>query len=500
MNKQSINIDISIQKSIIIILIIFFIKLLTVLWLSSLIKKQSPNLIHGIASYSGDASSYIEPIENFLQKKSYYWWNGERKVFAGRTPFYGLFFLFFRLFFSYENASTAVVVFQVLLESIAIFVFSKMILALFRNILFFWTYIIFMLFSFYVTFYSFTLLTSSITASFVIFAVYFYYKYIEEGRKIKYLIVSSFFLGYIATIKPPYIFAYLLIFADLIMYYRKLSFFNAIKVLSKNCIIISVPFFMLITPWTIRNYLLFKKPIMFFETKNAGYMMPEADLACQALIRAWGENFINWDKKTAGNYFWPWIFGNDYTLPDFVESSSCTKKDIEKTRDLLLEFKLHKNDSLEKFIVARFNQHKQAFIREKPFQYYFLSYIRLIRNYTIHSGSYYLPISKNFSYYKPYQFYIKFVQSLLYYIALLFGITGLVMLTIKKRKYFIFLSIPLFLIIIYPVIFRYCEARYFMPFYPFAAMGVVYFIMFFLRKIKFFNSFISRYNIPDNKV
>ncbi|MDD5570132.1 MAG: hypothetical protein PHD97_03145 [Bacteroidales bacterium] len=499
MNKQAISINISFKKSIAIILMIFLVKLLTVLWLVSLTKKQAPHTMHGIASYSGDASSYIEPVENYLQKKSYYWWNGERKVYAGRTPFYGLFFLFFRLFFSPENASSAVVVLQVLLESLAIFVLSKMILGLFRNILLFWAYVIFMLSSFYVTIYSFYLLTSSMTVSFIIFAVYFYYKYIEEDRKIKYLIASSFFLGYIVSMKPPYILAYLFIVLDLILYYRKLSFFNLVKVLIKKTFIASVPFLILIVPWTIRNYILLKKPILFFENKYAGYKQTKADLECRYLIQAWGESFISWDKKTAGNYFWPWVFKNEYVLPDFVESSSCTKKDIEKTRDLLWQLEKNHNDSLERVVLDRFKQHKRAFISEKPFQYYFLSYLRLIKHYTIHSGSYYLPISKRFSFYKPYQFYIKLFQSLLYYIALLFGIAGLIMLTIKKRKYFIFLLTPLFLIVLYPIIFRYCEARYFMPFYPFAAMGAVYFMIFLIRKIKYFNSFIGKYDIPDNK-
>src|SRR5580700_5181459 len=100
-----------------IVLLIFLVKLISVLYLIHLSNCINSGTHIGLASYTGDASSYITPIDNFLKEGHYYFETAK----AGRMPYLGLVYLPFRLFFSKQIALSILVILQILMESIAIY-------------------------------------------------------------------------------------------------------------------------------------------------------------------------------------------------------------------------------------------------------------------------------------------------------------------------------------------------------------------------------------------
>ena len=90
---------------------------------------------------------------------------------------------------------------------------------------------------------------------------------------------------------------------------------------------------------------------------------------------------------------------------------------------------------------------------------------------------------------------IKIIQSLLYYIALIIGLLGLLLLSFKNKTNLVLIAIPIYLIAVYPILFRYTESRYFMPFYYFAIVGCIYIVKYVFEKVKFFSDFIDKQNI-----
>src|SRR4051812_1177953 len=106
-----------IKNPIVIIIVVFIVKLLSVLYLINLAKCNGSQEFNGIASMSGDANSYITPIDNYINEGNYYFESAK----AGRMPYVGLVYYPFRLFFSKSVALTIVVLLQILMEAIAIY-------------------------------------------------------------------------------------------------------------------------------------------------------------------------------------------------------------------------------------------------------------------------------------------------------------------------------------------------------------------------------------------
>ncbi|MCY7375348.1 MAG: hypothetical protein LH472_05175 [Pyrinomonadaceae bacterium] len=70
-------------------------------YFSQLMGCSLPELKSGsLAINTGDTFSYLSGMDNLLEDGEYFFWNGERKVYAGRMPYYGAPYFIWRLFFS----------------------------------------------------------------------------------------------------------------------------------------------------------------------------------------------------------------------------------------------------------------------------------------------------------------------------------------------------------------------------------------------------------------
>lgn len=461
-----------------IIAFIFILKLLSVIYLLYLTKCTAPETISGIASVSGDASSYITPIDNYIKEGHYYWGT----AFAGRMPYVGLVYYPFRLLFSKPIALGIVVILQVLMESIAIYYSAKLCANLLKNHTAFWIFISLSLLSLYVTIFDFYILSESFGISFLCLFAYQYYIFLSENRTNKQLLKAGIFLALSTLFKPYLCLIFLLIGMEFLWQHRHLKFFIGFKKIIVSTLLLLLPLITLNAPWTIRNYKLLNKFIPFQQNIYAGYNYTSANFAVSGFIQTIGESIVFWDKRSAGCYFEPQEgLPCEYKFPDRIFSANLTINKIEEARTTYLAYQKTPCDSLDKLTIQKFNFLSETYKKENLFSYYFITPVMLCKNFLFHSGSYYLPIKKNSPCYHPWQWIIKLFQSMMYYLSLLIGFTGTVMMLRKNPTSFIIFSIPLYLIILFPLVLRATEFRYFHPAYPFLLIGLIY-ILFDIKK------------------
>ncbi|HEV7621127.1 MAG TPA: hypothetical protein VGO09_05320, partial [Flavisolibacter sp.] len=111
-----------------------------------------------------------------------------------------------------------------------------------------------------------------------------------------------------------------------------------------------------------------------------------------------------------------------------------------------------------------------------PVRYYLTNHLQLVAKFVFNNGSYHLPVDKSSPCYQPGQYVYKLFQSLLFFLCLVFGTAGLVLMCLSNRQNFIFLLPALYLILLFPVLFGLTEWRYFLPFYHFSQLGLIYLV------------------------
>lgn len=456
-----------------IISIIFLIKTFTVLYLVDLTKCINSEFI-GIASMSGDANSYITPIDNFISEGHYYYETAE----AGRMPYLGLVYYPFRLIFSKKIALSIVVLLQILMESIAIYYIAKLCYKLFNIQQAFLLYLLLAIFSLHVTIFDFSLLSESLGISFLCLFVYHYYSFLEGCRTKRQLIIVGFFLTLAVLFKPMLSTIFLFIGVEFLWYNRHCKFLTSIKYVIIYTLIVSAPLIIINTPWTIRNYTIFNKFLPFQQDPYAGYNYSSATLAVWKFIETIGESFVFYDKRSAGCYFEPKKgMECEYQFPDRIFSANLTMNKIEEARMIYLDYQKHTSDSLNNLTVQKFNTLTDIYKKERTFSYYIIRPIMLSNHFLFHSGSYFLPIKKDSACYQSYQWMLKLSQSILYYLCLIFGFLGTILIFRKNPLSFIIPIIPIYLIILYPMVFSFTEFRYFMPAYPFLLIGLTFMLL-----------------------
>lgn len=467
----------------ILFIVCFITKLTSIIYLHHLTVQTSPALrASAMAIYAGDSFSYIGAMENYIQTGEYYFQSQnilqKEKVFAGRLPHYASVYFVLRLMFDQAISFDLLVILQVLSESISIVLLVKLVFGFTNNK---WITLIFfslMLISLNVTNWAYYLVPESFSVSFLIFFIYFYYQYLTK-KELKNLVISAVFLGLLVVLKAYFVLFFLMVGIEFLM--NEKSF----KIILSKTILVSLPFLLLISPWIIRNYLKSNKFIPLQENTMAGYWQSDAHTTMNSFLKSWGGNIVFWETKAPSYYFMnDNKSANEYKFPSYAIAEGYTVKDLENIRTKMLTLSANYNVKLDKEIAQDFEIITKKYQENSFFNYRIKAPFIILKDFIFHSGSYYLPISQSFSNYKPYQFVIKVIQSGLYYLTLIFGLLGLIIFTFKTKWGYVFLSIPLFLVIFFAIIMRTSEWRMFMSSYPFLAMGVILLLNFIYNYFK----------------
>jgi hypothetical protein len=447
----------------------FIIKLGSAYYMAHLRKCLAPESTSTvIASKSGDAPFYIDPIENYIVKGEYFYNNGTEKITMGRAPYYGITYFIFRIFLPQETSYDMVAILQLLVESLAIIYLSALGYLIIKHMAAFLLTYLLMMVSLNYTFWSSALLTESLTISFLIFFSWHYYQYLTNKTR-RSLFFSGLFLSFTVLLKPYFVLLFVPV-GILFLLEKPFSFKNVFL----NTVIVCGTLIVLSIPYTVRNLVKFNK-FMPGTQMYGGYEYSKSNLACREFIRSWGGSIMYWDKRSAACYFEPVSdVPCEFVFPEYALCEEYSLQDVEAVRDLYLAFQKNPSPALDDSVAAGFSRLTSLYKKNKPLRYYFVSPLLLVKNFLFHSGSYYLSVSKASPCYAGYQFLLKVSQSVLYYLSLVAGLAGLILIFRRDRRTYMLLFIPVYLILFFPIGIRATEFRYFAPSYPFLILGTVY--------------------------
>ena len=455
------------------IIFILFIKGCQAYYFIYLTQCNNPEIkLSDLAFASGDTFSYTGAMENFIEKGSYFFFNGKENVYAGRLPHYSLPYLFFRTFLDQESTYNLLVVFQLIIECIATYYLVILFFYLTSNKLFSYLLLCICLVTSNFTQFAAYISPESLSCSLLILSIYSYHQYLNHSSKIKLLIVGTF-IGLLTTLKAYFIILFLPIGIHFILDIKKLTK-QTLQCAIEKSILVAMPIFLMLLPWTLRNYIRYEKIIPLQINATAGYNYNSADLAFRKFVTAWGGDFIHWEKTSAGCYFIPNpTIHCEYRIPAYAYSSQYDSSDIEKVRTKYILLQKNYSTKLEKEVAADFNSLTKSYINEKPFQFYIYAPLRLAKKFLIHSGSYYLPIHSGNPCYHSWQLALKIIQSLFYWVSLIVGIPGTILIAQRSKNY-ILPFIALGIIILFPFVLHFAEARYYRTVEPLLYLAFVY--------------------------
>jgi hypothetical protein len=463
------------QKRTFVLLIVFtfLLKISLAAYFSYLGDCNNPELSIGyLAKASGDTFSYLGSIENYLAEGTYYFWNGVRKVYAGRMPYYGTPYYLFRVFFDKPFASDLLVLVQIFFDTLATVYFARLCSSVLKHQSAFWIgYALYLLsFNYFET----TLLLS--TESFALsFIVLFYYAFHRwwSGENKSSIWTANIFLTLCFLLKPYFAPTYLL-FLFIYAYRENLLSPDKFKTLFIKAVLLGLPLFLMLSPWFLRNVFFVGQPVATQESYLAGYNYTKADLAVAKFSSGWGGDIAWWDSASPACYFkidppFPCTF----SFPSYSLTDGYSLQDIEDARADYFAYQRNPSPELEEIVIEKFDKLTTIHRSERPFTYYMGSSFVRVKRMLWHTSNYNLPIHPSGACFEPFQLSFKVVQSIIYQVGLSLGLIGIIWLTFKKKVSLIFLFAPIsvgFLIAFY---FRFSEARYLSHGYPVILLGLM---------------------------
>ena len=421
----------------------------------------------------GDDSSYLVPVDNFLLHGNY--------IPDFRMPGYGAAYLLFRLVFTQAGACNALLILQLVLASASVYYLALTAKNIFKsNAVFYLAFYLFLLSS-YPNFFDAYIGSESLCTSFLIFSVYFFTGYSGE-QKNKYLFYAGSLATWVIFLRP--VFAGILAVCVFLILLQKNQRFPA-KI--KSVFLFLFIFLLCEGTWIYRNYQKHKQFIPFTTT---GEFYPEqAKSYLKPLFQftqSWGG--VCTFNNTPPDIDWfqyqykgmPPILHYD-SLPDDIYTSVYNKDSLLRLKGMIKALQNPTIDMIsastyQSELRTKFDQYRLSFKREKPFVYHVKAPLKMIGVMLFsHLTRNYLDRGKSVPVFG--KMLIAF-NYLLYLAVLLSGLIGMVALTVtglKKASFILIVSfIPLYIILVHPFIFRFFDARFLMPAFPFIIVCSAY--------------------------
>jgi len=246
-----------------------------------------------------------------------------------------------------------------------------------------------------------------------------------------------------------------------------------------------LPFVLLITPWIVRNYLLFNRIIPFQQDMYAGYSYSPSELESRKLASALGEDGGTfWDNSSMASFFYPKTFKtSDFKYPRYLVRDTTLINEFENIRHDFIGNYYNRSGMEEESLVARMKKLRIVYKKKYPFRFFGVNNIKKIRTFWIHSGSYYVAVSNDSQWEKFLTWGNKLLQSLLYYLVLFLGTLGLWRLRKYDNMGYVLLVPVVMLTLIFPLTLALLESRYSVPFYYPGLIGLCLFIYTVAKKL-----------------
>ena len=332
-----------------------------------------------------------------------------------------------------------------------------------------------------------SLLTESLSVSFLILTCYWLMTFFERS-KTAYLVLVGFGLAELVFLRP--------IFAPLFVFFGASLLIKHPQKIVVNGLLLLLPFIVLDAFWVKSNYAKYHRVIPL--TKSKYYEGFETSIwgGISDLVQSWGGSSVYWDHSAdirwIGITDTP-VYDRDKVDKEVAFPFSVLTKNFNNDSLLLLRSEVIKcvHDStidsltkrhLEASIKSKVARFKASYIAENPFGYYVKGPLLLTKKFLLHSGTFKLFTGRvNETDLNKIEKLTKYFYSVLFLATLAFGFLGILFAWLDQSPSYELLlpasAIPLYGIFIHAMVLRVIEWRYLVPFYPFltvfAAFSVV---------------------------
>jgi hypothetical protein len=454
-------------------LVLLISKIIIFFWFSSYLTSNFEGSWIPIPS---DDEGYLSCVDNCIERGI--WYYDHLKMEAPRVPGQSLSYALFRSFISKAHAINLLILFQIVVYSVAFTLFSKVLsLAIKKDYVFWLSIIVFSIDFQHSVWNHYVTLAESLGNSNFVLSLSFFYLFIRKENT-KYLLLSGAFASFCFFFKVTN-FVLLGVLGSWLIYYlfkNKTKF----KFIFKYALIFSFPFILLESIWVIRNYNATSKIIPLQQIKGFPIAVSPNTLSpmgeCVSFIKAFGGNWVRWNLKSEMAWFNTKDYNqkNGFTVnqninevfPEWIFTEKLDSKHLQFAKTTW-----HKSQNkgiielerkeLERKAATIFSDFKNNIIHNHPFRYYVSSRFRCFKDFFAHSGTYYFPYSFNDSSFIEKT--LKLSQSILYWTIIILGFLGMIFSSFKKSTPLVLkISAILFFnfVILYCGIFRTNELRY----------------------------------------
>ncbi len=314
-------------------------------------------------------------------------------------------------------------------------------------------------------------------ASFLSLFVFYYYRYLSvEQKRLTNFALASFSLAMTCLWRPYYILLYITILVFEVYKAKKLF----VTSLWQKALLLALPITLLDLPWIIRNYITFGQFIPAQYDIYAG-SCDRVCLATREFAKILGAS--NHLEFKAPFYFRCYLDDDTdsskcpFRFPWYVLGNKLTIEEIDKAKSLYNRYRKSRRDSiLADSVIQAFQKLVSYYRQDHPYLYWLYPRLECLRRFFIHSAAPYSPGFKEGlkKFNKIFFLTVRLSQTLLYWIALIMGVIGLIIITNKKLDNYVLLFIPIYLAFLFPIYLLSEETRYFYAAYPMLFIGVSY--------------------------
>ncbi len=455
---------------------------LLILWLGHGV----PNSWNIVGNGVGDTPSYLIPIENLLDGNGY--------TPDYRMPGYGAPYLLLRLLFDPLNACRGMIVLQWILGAFASVALFRIALCITERKALAYAVFAMSVLDLPVIAISGALLTESFATSALVFAVLLM---ATDKQRILSALGAGALLTWGIFMRPVFVVFLPILIAWSLWHHRERT-----RAALQNTMALLIPFLLCEGLWVMRNHHVHHKWILLSSSVHYPSMSNGPCIAIVDLTKAFG-GAILWAEPDAEIRFFhpdiPCLTGPRVELPSYVTTS---RYDMDSLRSLASEMEqwvrtaaamrssekgMHdlyvtttapraqaimdslNHAPLARRIIERAERFRSAFISEHPWRFHIGSRWRVLRNALFRSGTPTL-FQHPFRELDLFQQVVKILFSLHYWCVTFGGSIAAFVLLFRRRgpSALTFLSLLVLTgLLIYPIVFRVMEPRYFVPMHPF---------------------------------
>lgn len=381
---------------------------------------------------SADHTEYVRPIDNLIERGMYAL-DGVDSPYAGRLPGFVFPYIIFRAVLNEKAANICLGVFILALAVVASYVLALLLYQLTKKRWAFVSGFLLMNFIPYFWHYEWTLHTSSLGVSCLIFFSYYFYRYTSSALK-KHLLFSGLFLCWLVLLRGFCLFYIPFVLFFLYLFEKKTG--KNLKQLAISFFIFLLPLGVFESMWIARNFISLHKFVPLqtsfvpgAESKNPEYgyqsITKYSMTKVRELIFTWGgenawyfpDSDISWFSWKGGKNNSDFKFDESIFFEGFTKDTLIALRNevFFSYRDSLTD---RQHDSIENKLIRTAEHLKTKFIENKTGYYYFYAPFKRLKNYLFRNVTQDWP-GPSYTNQNPLQKALKFISIASYYILLL---------------------------------------------------------------------------------